>query len=235
MQLPGRLRGTTLGDLLGTLYRARALGVLELVETRGPSSGRVHRLRIEDGLVAGVDTDGEANRLGEILFERGQLTESALGALSGGVGASAQLSGRWLIERGLVSAEAVASALHEQQRRRLEPLFRLDDCLVRFRVPRPERRDSARPEPLSAEEFLHGRPRARGPAEEARARTAPAEGPFRVLGLSPGAGLADVKSAFRRLAAQSHPDRFPHASSEERGRLMRDFSTLTSAYHALIA
>jgi DnaJ-class molecular chaperone len=44
-----------------------------------------------------------------------------------------------------------------------------------------------------------------------------------------------VKQAFRRLAAKSHPDRFPNASTEERGRLMRDFAELSCAYHALIA
>jgi hypothetical protein len=230
MQLPGRLRGTTLGDLLGTLYRARASGVLELIETH---AGRGHRVRLEQGLVTGVETAHEVPRLGELLLEQGELRASALVGLVRELGAGQVLSGRWLLERRLVSAEAVARALHEQQRLRLEPLFALEDCLVRFRVPRPEPRDAARPAPLEASEFLHGRPRARG-NRSARRRPL-SHGPWQVLGLTPDATLSDVKTAFRRLAAKSHPDRFPHASAEERGRLMRDFAELSCAYHALIA
>ncbi len=233
MQLPGRLRGTTLGDLLGTLYRARATGVLELIETQGTGAGRSHRVRVEQGLVTRGDTAYEVPKLGEILLEQGELRASALVRLVRELGSGAVQSGRWLLEQRLVSADTVARALHEQQRRRLEPLFSLEDGLVRFRVPRPELRDAARPAPLDASEFLHGRPRARG-TRSAR-RRAPAEGPWCVLGLTPDATLSDVKQAFRKLAAKSHPDRFPHASAEERGRLMRDFAQLTSAYHALIA
>ncbi len=210
--------------------------MLELVEARGPSAGQVHRVRVERGLVTGVETELRAARLGEILHEQGILSRSELLRLHA-VAHAKQLSGRFLLERGLVSVEVLSRALHEQVRRRLEPLFRLDDCLVRFRVPRPELRDAARPNPLTPEEFLHGRPRARTAQAEAprHERKAPAEGPWRVLGLAPGAGQAEVRSAFRRLAAASHPDRFPHASSEERGRMARDFSALSSAYHALIA
>ncbi len=224
-----------MGDLLGTLHRARASGVLELIETVGTSSGRAHRVRLARGLVTVVETSEAAPRLGELLVELGVLDASAFSRLTREVGASSVLTGRWLLERRLVSAEDVARALHEQQRRRLEPLFTLEDCLVRFRVPRPEPMDAARPEPLEAREFLHGRARARARSEASARRRAVVEGPWRVLGLAPDASLGDVKQAFRRLAAQSHPDRFPHATPEERGRLVRSFAELTSAYHALIA
>ncbi len=233
MQLPGRLRGTTLGDLLGTLYRAGASGVLELIETHGAGAGRSHRVRLEQGLVTVVETAHEVPRLGELLLARGELRASALVGLVRELSAGQVLSGRWLLERRLVSSETVARALHEQQRLRLEPLFALEDCLVRFRVPRPSLGDVTRPAPLDVSEFLHGRPRARG--NRSARRRAVSEGPWQVLGLTSEASLDDVKRAFRRLAAKSHPDRFPNASAEERGRLMRDFAELSCAYHALIA
>ena len=44
MNLPGRLTLATLGDLLGTLHRAEASGVLELVEAKGACAGRSHRV-----------------------------------------------------------------------------------------------------------------------------------------------------------------------------------------------
>ena len=47
MRLPGRLKATTLGDLLGSLHRARTNGTLEVVE----DSGRSHRVFLQAGLV----------------------------------------------------------------------------------------------------------------------------------------------------------------------------------------
>jgi len=54
MLLPGRLRTTTLGDLLGTIHRARASGTLELTEDRG----RSHRIHFTEGRVIAVEIDG---------------------------------------------------------------------------------------------------------------------------------------------------------------------------------
>ncbi|WP_394848688.1 DnaJ domain-containing protein [Pendulispora brunnea] len=54
MLLPGRLRTTTLGDLLGTIYRAHASGTLELTEDRG----RSHRIHFTEGRVIAVEIDG---------------------------------------------------------------------------------------------------------------------------------------------------------------------------------
>lgn len=51
MKLPGRLRSTTLGDLLGVLYRARLTGVLELREIRGIRAGTLHRIHLLEGNV----------------------------------------------------------------------------------------------------------------------------------------------------------------------------------------
>src|ERR1700680_723321 len=62
MQLPGRLKATTLGDLLGALHRNSATGTLELVEDRG----RSHRVHLAAGLAAAVEVDCGAPPLAEI-------------------------------------------------------------------------------------------------------------------------------------------------------------------------
>lgn len=239
MQLPGRLRGTTLGDMLGTLHRARATGVLELIERVGPSAGRSHYIRLEDGLVARVDGSRTGARLVEILREQGALPPVDPQPLLVQARADARPTGHLLLERQVVSVQQVARALREQIRRRLEPLFDLEDAEVRFHVPRPSAADRTRPEPLSAREFLHGRPRARGGdtprAQRSRADEGRAARSLRVLGLSSRASMADVKRAFRRLAAESHPDRFPYASDAQREGMRRRLSELTCAYHELLS
>src|ERR1700689_4986164 len=63
MLLPGRLRQTTLGDLLGTLHRARVHGTLELAE----DLGRTHRIHLADGGIVAVEFDGAAATLPAVL------------------------------------------------------------------------------------------------------------------------------------------------------------------------
>lgn len=184
MNLPGRLRATTLGDLLGSLCRAGISGVLELVEAEGVRAGRVHRIYLDRGRVDEVDTTLED------------------------------------AERARLAA-------------RLDALFRISEALIRFRTRSP-RREATAP-PLDPSEFLPNRPRARerrAPAGSKRARTLQA---LRVLGLGPGARPQDVREAFRRMARESHPDRHPDASPEERRQLLSRFSELSAAYHAVIA
>jgi curved DNA-binding protein CbpA len=53
-----------------------------------------------------------------------------------------------------------------------------------------------------------------------------------LLGVSRGAGLADVRRAFRRLASALHPDRAPPGDEE---RLAARFAELSAAYHLLVA
>jgi DnaJ-domain-containing protein 1 len=117
---------------------------------------------------------------------------------------------------------------------RLDALFRISEALIRFRTRMPRRGAGARP--LDPSEFLPNRPRARergGPATVSRReRTIRA---LRVLGLGPGARPEDVREAFRRMARESHPDRHPGASPEERRRLLSRFSELSAAYHTVIA
>src|SRR5450432_2019149 len=160
MQLPGRLRLTTLGDLLGELHRACASGVLELVEVDGARSGRSHRVYFDAGLVDDVDTSLNHPRLGEILARDGLLSMSALARVARClVEQPSKRVGEILVEEGLGTADLVAAALRRQQKSRLDALYSLSEALIRFHVPRP--RSGFRPTPLSPREFLHGRPRAR--------------------------------------------------------------------------
>lgn len=232
MNLPGRLHMTTLGDLLGVLHRASANGILELVEDRGSSAGRTHRIFFDAGLVDQVETALSTPRLGEILTRQGVLARDALSRLARRViERPERRAGEILVEERLASPELVAFGLRRQVRLRLDALFRLSEALVRFHVRRPSRAAFDRFRPLSPAEFLHGRPRRRQHARSAQRTDFTA---YAVLGLGHEASSEEVRRAFRRLASEVHPDRHPNASVEERARLLRRFAELSAAYHAIV-
>jgi DnaJ domain len=273
MDLPGRLRSTTLGDLLGALHRAGATGTLELAEDRG----RLHRVYLAQGLVAAVELEGTTPSLAEILrndraADDDVLRRSLLRAM-----ASQRLHGEVLVDDFRLSPQVVGSALRRQVVARLGVLDRLGDARVSFRVAvRPPRgaltgrragtaADSAdaaslkSEPPLHPSEFLHGRRRRRERTAEtppfARAAGAGAGADreqandrqgsdrarggaplaWRILGLPPGADLAEIKRAYRRLARTVHPDLHPGVTDDERRALEARFSELTEAYRALVA
>jgi hypothetical protein len=64
--LPGRLRASTLGDLLGQMVRERVNGTLELREMKGPTAGVAHRIHLRNGLVVAVWSSTEAAETTEI-------------------------------------------------------------------------------------------------------------------------------------------------------------------------
>lgn len=233
MQLPGNLRSTTLGDLLGTLHRAGSSGTLELVEDRGATTGRTHRVHLRRGLVESVETALPVLRLGEILLAEGfvsrQLLERIVLRTSG---RSVARFGQLLLNERAVTGDLLAAALRYQLRRKLDALFALKEARVRFRVPRP----APRPErsiPLSPREFLHGRPRSRGKLRRPRGVDGSRAGALRTLGLGPDASSADVHRAFRTLALRHHPDRFPEIEAARKRELVERFAALSAAYHAL--
>lgn len=231
MNLPGRLRSTTLGDLFGQLHRARADGILELVEATGAGAGRAHRVFFSGGLVDDVETSLPAPRLGELLSREGVLAREGLSRLSRRLFSEPhRRSGEILVEEKLASGDDVVSGLRRQLHLRIEALFRLSEALIRFHVRAPRERSATRPAALGPEEFLHDRPRAR---RTRSARPAPNAEAYRVLGLGPGADDEAVQRAFRRLAREVHPDRHPEASAEERARLLSRFAELSQAYHTL--
>ena len=244
MQLPGRLRMTTLGDLLGSLHRACASGTLELVEIDGVRAGRSHRVYFDAGLVEDVETSLNHPRLGEILARDGVLSVAALARVARRLFEQpGKRVGEVLVEEGFGTADLVAQALRRQRASRLEALYGLSEALIRFHVPRP--RSGHRPTPLSTREFLHGRARARerftfgGGARRdshdfARHADDPKLAAYRTLGLAQGASARDVQRAFRKLAAEQHPDRFPGASASEKAMHLARFAQLSAAYHALM-
>jgi DnaJ domain len=243
MKLPGRLRLTTLGDVLGALHRSGASGVLELSEDRGVT----HRVYWTQGMVTQIDTDLFRQRLGDLLAGQGFLGARALARLARRLlEAPRQRAGEILVEEGFVSTELVSAGLRRQMRQKLEALFQLKDARVAFHVPRPCTEPRT---PLSPGEFLHGRPRARPRTRPETARERPAPGAsssslrvphgsrtraYATLGLLPGADRATIQQAFRRLARSLHPDRYPHAEAGERARLLSRFAELSAAYHALV-
>jgi len=239
MKLPGRLRLTTLGDVLGALHRGSCSGILELTEDRGMT----HRLFFEAGMICDIESDLSRLRLGELLAAQGLLGGRVLSWLARRlIEVPQKRVGEILVEEGLATADLVRAGLRRQLRLKLDALFKLTDAQMTFRVPRPR---AARSSPLSPGEFLHGRPRSR-PRMRSDAREAPrsAGGPafssggartraYATLGLLPGADRATVQQAFRRLARTMHPDRYPSASPPERARLLSRFAELSAAYHAI--
>jgi len=232
MQLPGRLKSTTLGDLLGALHRESSTGTLELVEDRG----RAHRIHLSLGRVVAVELDGATPSLAEILrrdhaADDDVLRRSLLRAMT-----SSRLHGEVLVDEFHLAPSVVGAALRRQLLARLTALDQIADARVSFRVTVRAPRGSLHQAPLDPREFLHGRRRARArtpapPALEASRDTAP----WRVLGLPPGSDPAEIRRAYRRLARTVHPDLHPVASDDELRVLSARFHELTEAYRTLVA
>lgn len=232
MQLPGRLKATTLGDLLGLVHRAEATGTLELVEDRG----RTHRVHVTSGRVTSVEIDGAVASLAEILrqdraTDDDVLKRSLLRAMT-----SRRLHGDVLVDEFRLSPSVVGNALRRQLLGRLAMLEQLPDARVAFRVAVRPPRSALRERPLEAREFLHGRRRARDRGGDGGGGLVVMEASaWRVLGLAPGADVLEVKRAYRRLARAVHPDLHPDAGPDERRRLEARFAELTEAYRRLCA
>jgi hypothetical protein len=258
MHLPGRLSSSSLGDLLGSLYRQRITGTVELTEACSPQGrgvpGRLHRVHLRGGLVVAVDTAIPVLPLGEILRRDGQCSREAVRLLVTRIEAGDRRAAGVILESaGLASAETIRGALHAQLRERVDALFTLEDARVAFRTARPLPL-AAGSTPLSPVEFLHGRPRHRDQGARVGARTEehtppppsgvrpvrsdldPADEHARLLlGLPRGAAVSDVRRAFRRLASALHPDRIAGAALEEQERSAARFVELATAYHRLVA
>jgi hypothetical protein len=243
MQLSGRLRLTTLGDLLGKLLREKLTGTLELTEEKGPRAGRVHRLHLHLGHVVQADTDQTVQRLGEMLAEDGWFELRALEDYVRSAQARNVPLGQWLVDSGTVPAAAVVEAVVHQIRMRLDALFNVEDARVTFRLVQPRRRELDAPRRLEPREYLVGRPRARDRDRESATTststrfvtlTKERERDLRMLGLGPSATDADVRSAFRRLARALHPDSHVGAQERQLQSLRQRFVDVSAAYHRLV-
>jgi hypothetical protein len=235
MNLPGKLGPKTLGDVLGTLYREAATGVLELTEVQGPSAGRVHRIHVERGLVGLVESGIPQVRFGEVLREIGLVDEGTLRRVAERLSLSPpKLVGEILLDMGVIGAREVTMALRVQRRYRLERLCRLDSARLSFRVARPAKRSTL--PPVDPGEFARGPARGRADSRGVPVRRDPVRArALTTLGLPDGASLEETRRAFRKLAATLHPDRFPTAAESDRADLMRRFAEISAAYHVLVA
>jgi hypothetical protein len=242
MQLSGRLRLTTLGDLLGKLLREKLTGTLELTEEKGPSAGRVHRLHLVLGHVVQVDTQKTVQRLGEMLAEAGWFEPSQLSDFVRTSAIRGVPLGQWLVDSGVVPSSAMVEAVVQQIRMRLDALFCVEDARVTFRLVQPRRRELDVPRTLEPREYLTGRPRARDrKAESARSvREVSGVTPERrrdllMLGLGPLADEQEIRSAFRRLARALHPDSHPEATVRQSESLRQRFIDVSASYHRLVS
>lgn len=246
MQLPGRLKATTLGDVLGALHRETSTGTLELTE----QSGRVHRIHLSAGLVTAVELDRATASLAEILRRQDEIDEDTLRRSLLRAMASRRLHGEVLVRDFHLSPSVVGRALRRQLMLRLQVLEELGDAQIGFRVTVRPPRGALVDEPLDAPEFLAGRKRLRDRAAETRSgtfRSSPASSgmpggwdparasAYRALGVSFNADSAEVKQAYRRLVRTYHPDLHPDASHDERKSLSTRFSEITAAYRTLVA
>lgn len=242
MQLPGRLKATTLGDLLGSLHRGRVSGTLELAEP----SGRVHRVHLADGLVTAVEVDRAAASLGELLRGEQAIDDDTLRRSLLRSMASRRLHGEVLVRDFHLSPEVVGRALRRQLLLRLQTLEEIADAQIFYRVTVRPPRGALLDEPLGAAEFLAGKRRARDRACASASPRPPRPPPlgaadlgrlgaYRTLGVPASAEPEEIKRAYRRLVRAYHPDLHPDATHEERRSLSTRFAEVTAAYRALVA
>jgi DnaJ-domain-containing protein 1 len=242
MQLSGRLRLTTLGDLLGAVLREKLTGTLELTEDKGPTAGNVHRLHLVQGHVVQVDTHETVQPLGEMLVRAGWFDAVRLVTYVDAARCSGVPLGKWLVDSGLVPSEAITEAVLQQIRSRIDRLFQVEDARVTFRLVQSRRRELDAPRWLEPGEYLAGRPRARDRksatgAKSSRASTVVDPQRLRDLelfGLKCDADDDAVRSAFRRLVRTYHPDRNPGATPRQLETLRQRFIEMNAAYHRLV-
>ncbi|AKT41657.1 DnaJ domain-containing protein [Chondromyces crocatus] len=166
MHLPSRLSTSTLGDLLGALYRDKTTGLLDLCELWTPTGstvpGRQHRILLHMGLVTGVETAFPALRLGELLERRGIILSTGVARLAAVTASRAgRLTGEQLVSSGLISRDELEHTLRTQLRTRLDALFNIDEASICFHTARPLCDSLRSIGPLDPTEVLHGRARAR--------------------------------------------------------------------------
>lgn len=175
MQLPGRLDTTTLGDILGTLYRGHATGVLELSELAANRAGgapRVHRIHLLSGLVAGVDTDLEVTPIGEILARSGKLDRRAIDVMLYRMAVGdPRPAGAILVGMGAVTPDALVAGLRAQLQAKINAVYAaVAGARVAFRTSRPLPKDALKVGTLLPRDFLHNRPRKRDRRKNVRAQ-----------------------------------------------------------------
>jgi hypothetical protein len=219
VQLESRLERTTLGDVLGTMYREKFTGCLTLTDLRFQS----HKIHLRAGRPSAVESPLGAPKLGEVLlqarpndFTRRAIERSLLSPRGKQLGQN-------LLAEGCINQNELVSALLEQTRLRLQRLFALRGASIRANLGvSPLNSDTPA---LSPDVYLWDCPRT-----EAAARTSHSgvPNPERRTAHS----TTEVRSAFRAIAARLHPDRATALS--DRVLRTQKLAELTAAYHLLL-
>lgn len=226
MLLPSRLRETTLGDLLATLHRAYASGVLELVEPH-----RRHSIHLRRGLVQAVECSERAHRFGDLAADTGLCARSDVERASREARARGWRIGHHLVTTGAMTARARDRVLDAQRARRLDALYALSDADLRFHAARTLPPGSAEQTPMEARETFFGRARRR---DRGRAtRPAHREAALALLGLAVDATDAQVRARYRERVRALHPDSAPSASEADRARQVSELRAVIEAYRML--
>jgi hypothetical protein len=242
MQLASRLRETTLGDLLATLHRAGANGVLELIEPHAR-----HAIHLRRGFVQAVESDAAAVRLGDVVMRARGVARPVVERARLIAHARRIRIGQALVRERVITPLDLDEMLAVQRRERLERLYALADAEVRFRVARPLPAGASEQTPLSPRDVFHGRPRRRARAGNdardttgyvpfARPRATPADprAPWlAVLGLASGATPEQIRAAYKRMVLALHPDRAPETSEADRAARARKLVAVVEAYRKL--
>ncbi len=228
MLLPSRLRETTLGDLLASLHRAFASGVLELLE-----ADRRHAIHLRRGLVQAVECSERAYRFGDLAAETGLCPRADVERASREARARGRRIGHHLVTVGTLSAQARDRVLDAQRARRLDALYALSDADLRFHAARPLPPGASEHTPMDARETFHGRARRRD-----RGRPGAAASPSRLaalaaLGLSGDCSDAQVRARYRERVRALHPDRARPTSERERRSQLAELRAVIDAYRAL--
>ena len=232
MQLPGRLKTTTLGDLLGALHRESSTGTLELIEDRG----RTHRVHLSLGRVVAVELDGAAPSLAEILrrdhaADDDVLRRSLLRAMT-----SRRLHGEVLVDEFHLAPSVVGAALRRQLLSRLTALEQLADARVSFRVAVRPPRGALHQAPLDPREFLHGRRRrARAPPHRRRCIPVVTRVPGASSAFPPGPTPPRSSGPTVASPAPSTPTFIPWPPTTNVASSKRASPRLTEAYRTLVA
>jgi hypothetical protein len=127
MSVRGSVKTMSLEDVLAWLDRRKLSGALSA--TRGPLT---RRLQVASGALTAASSTNPVEYLGQILLNRGLLTEDRLNAVHGALAARGQSLGTALVADGLVDAEILRDAIAEKIRESVFDLLAWPDGSFEF-------------------------------------------------------------------------------------------------------